>query len=238
MIKVLIVEDDPMVAEFNKRYLQKIEGFSLIDTASTVKNAMEIINREQVDLILLDIYMPRENGLELLKKIIKLGKGIDVIVISAASDMRSVKTALRYGAVDYLIKPFEYERFQSALTSYREEVRFMEKQESISQEELDKYIFNKDSSATNDQITDLPKGLTKNTLKLILENIVELEGSPFSAEELASKVGISRVSMQKYIYFLTSLGLLTSEVSYGSVGRPVSRYQYVESKDYLIKQYK
>ncbi|WP_248892482.1 response regulator [Bacillus methanolicus] len=86
MIKTIIVEDDPMVAEFNRRYLEKIDGFELVGMFSTVENAFPIIEKQPIDLILLDIYMPGENGWSLLSKIRSLGKGIDVILITAACD--------------------------------------------------------------------------------------------------------------------------------------------------------
>lgn len=236
MIKVLIVEDDPMVAEFNRRYLEKIEGFRLIASASTVKQALEIIGSQEVDLILLDIYMPGKSGLDLLNQILKLGKGIDVIMISAASDISSVKKALRYGAVDYLIKPFEFERFQAALVSYREEVRFLQKQEVLSQADLDKHLFYKEKESTAPP-SELPKGLTRTTLKRVIEHIHGIQNASFSTEELAARVGISRVSMQKYVAFLTEIGALDAETYYGAVGRPVSKYKYVESKGYIIETF-
>jgi CitB family two-component system response regulator MalR len=236
MIKVLIVEDDPMVAEFNRRYLERIEGYQLISSASTVKEALEIINSREIDLVLLDIFMPGKNGLELLAQIRKLGKSMDVIVISAASDMGSVKKAMRYGAVDYLIKPFEFDRFKAALSSYREDVRFMENQETLSQEELDKRLFYKEQQPANAN-SELPKGLTKNTLKLVWEQIQQLAETPFSTEEIAGRIGISRVSIRKYLTFLNEIGLLEAEISYGSVGRPVFKHRLMPSRIHLIKNY-
>jgi two-component system, CitB family, response regulator MalR len=234
MIKVMIVEDDPMVAEFNARYLERVDGFKLVAAASSVKESLDLLNTHDVELILLDIFMPGKNGLELLSYIRKTGKAIDVIVISAACDMQSVKKAMRYGAVDYLIKPFEFERFQAALASYREEVRFMENQEVLSQAELDRRLFFREPAANS---SELPKGLTRTTLKLIWDHVQEFTHGPFSTDDLAARVGISRISVRKYIHFLNEIDVLVSEVHYGSIGRPVFKHKYNEAASPSIKNY-
>lgn len=79
--------------------------------ASSVEEAKKYIAEQAIDLILLDVYMQESNGLDLLSFIRETGVNIDVIVISAASDMNSVKKAMNFGAVDYLIKPFHFNRF-------------------------------------------------------------------------------------------------------------------------------
>ena len=234
MIKVLIVEDDPMVAEFNKRYLEQVGGFELIAVAPSVTDALVILDRQEIDLILLDIFMPGMNGFDLLNQIRKQGQGVDVIVVSAACDSQSIKKALRYGAVDYLIKPFEFERFKTALSAYREWVSMTKDQEKLSQAELDLRILHPNPLPMP---SELPKGLTRNTLKTVWENIQETKTSPFSTEEMANRVGVSRVSMRKYLSFLTEIGVIGMEVIYGSVGRPVYQHRCLKPESDLIKTY-
>lgn len=131
MINVLIVEDDPMVAEFNRKYMEQVEGFRCGGWASSVEEARKFIAEQAIDLILLDVYMQESNGIDLLSFIRETGVNIDVIVISAASDMNSVKKAMNFGAVDYLIKPFHFNRFliprgtESTLASYVSAVYFL-----------------------------------------------------------------------------------------------------------------
>lgn len=234
MIKVLIVEDDPMVAEFNKHYLEQVGGFHLEAVAASVDEALKLIEGAEIDLILLDIFMPGLSGLELLSQIRKMGKGVDVIVVSAASDSYTVKKALQYGAVDYLIKPFEFERFREALSTYRERSSLMRDQEKLSQKDLDKQIFHKEPFG---RPGELPKGLNRDTLKLVWHNIQETQGEPFSTEEIAQRVGISRVSMRKYLSFLGEIDVLQTEVIYGSVGRPVYKHRYILAKSKVMKSY-
>ena len=108
MINVLIIDDDAMVAELNRRYVAQIPGFQCCGTASTLEKAKEIIFNSDtpIDLILLDIYMQKENGLDLLPVLHNARCKSDVIVISSAADAATIKDSLHYGVVDYLIKPF------------------------------------------------------------------------------------------------------------------------------------
>ncbi|MFZ7931065.1 response regulator [Bacillus thuringiensis] len=229
MIKVLIVEDDPMVAMLNTHYLEQVGGFELVQAVNSVKSAIEILEKSRVDLVLLDIFMPEETGFELLMYIRNQEKEIDIIMISAVHDMGSIKKALQYGVVDYLIKPFTFERFKEALTIYREKLTFMKEQQKISQSELDSLILQKEKREPT-VTKDLPKGLTKQTLQLIWQKIESLNGRVFTTDEMAQLVGISRVSIRKYVIFLTDIGVLENEMMYQHVGRPVSKLRCVDQK--------
>lgn len=230
MIKVLIVEDDPMVAEFNKRYLKEIDGFSLSGTVHNVKEAEEFIKKEQVGLILLDVFMPGANGLELLQFIREQNMAVDVILITAAADVEKIQTALRLGAVDYLIKPFEFERFNQALVQYKDKYTIFQKKHVLNQEDLDDRILYADQRQSGEVIDSLPKGLTSSTLQIIMNVIKSKEGSLFSTDDIAESTYISRVSVRKYLKFLAHLGVLEESLTYG-IGRPV--YYYTLKKDKL-----
>ncbi|NWQ43214.1 response regulator [Bacillus sp. EB106-08-02-XG196] len=230
MIKVLIVEDDPMVAEFNKRYLKEMNGFSLSGIVHNVKDAMEFLNKEQVNLILLDVYMPGANGLELLQFIREQKMEVDVILITAAADTEKIQTAIRMGVVDYLIKPFEFERFNQALVKYKDKYALFEKKQVFNQEELDDRILHSEQRPAGETINDLPKGLTSSTLQNILIVIKSKEGALFSTDDIAESTYISRVSVRKYLKYLTYLGVLEESLTYG-IGRPV--YYYTLKKDKL-----
>lgn len=120
MINVLVVDDDAMVAELNRVYISQLEGFTCCGVASTLQQAKEWVQHGNVDLILLDIYMQQDNGLDLLPELRAAKRAIDVIVISSAADASTIKQSLHYGVVDYLIKPFQFSRFEEALTGWRQ----------------------------------------------------------------------------------------------------------------------
>ncbi len=194
MIKVLIVEDDPMVAELNRRYIERIPGFIFCNAVSNGDEAIEVLKKNQIDLVLLDIFMPGMNGLELLSKIRQQNYSVDVIIVSAARDNESIQRVLRNGAVDYLIKPFEFERFQAALLSFKKRSKLIKKNTNLSQGELDQQIF---SGISNENV-ELPKGLDRNTIKRVWDQILETKGE-FTAETMATTVGLSPVSIRKYL---------------------------------------
>lgn len=220
MIKVLIVEDDPMVAELNRRYVERVEGFLVFDTVKNGEEALEVLKEKNIDLVLLDIFMPNMNGLELLSAIRQQDYSVDVIVVSAARDNQSIQTALRNGAVDYLIKPFEFERMQTALVTFKKRLQLIEDTSNLSQNILDQQIFARHSQMD----VELPKGLDRNTVRRVWKHILE-QKEEFTAEEMATYVGLSPVSIRKYLKYYQSVDLLHIEISYGAVGRPVYRYR-------------
>ncbi|MBN8192528.1 response regulator [Bacillus sp. NTK074B] len=226
MINVLIVEDDPMVARFNQRYLEEIEGFHLIGISNSIEDALVELKQCKIDLILLDVYMPgKRTGMDLLEKIRMEQRETDVILITAASEVNHIQNALRMGVVDYLIKPFEFERFKKALTSYRESNHMFQKHSTIGQGELDLLLL-KAVRDTGDKVP-LPKGLTRSTLASIYDEIVSFEEESFSTDDLADVTSISRVSIRKYLRFLKDICVVDETLIYG-VGRPV--YQYTLNK--------
>jgi two-component system, CitB family, response regulator MalR len=235
MIHILIVEDDPMVAEINRRYLQQIEGFELVGIASSVEEVEPILTSKKVDLILLDIHMPGDNGWSLLCKMRGMGMEMDVIVITASCDKESIKKGLRFGAVDYIIKPFEFDRFKSALVHYQQEQILLDKQEKVNQSELDQLLLHKEQKESNGN--ELPKGLTRNTLQRVWKEIVAFGKQSFTTEELACRVGVSRVSMRKYVTFLAEIQVLETDFAYGSIGRPVLTHRLLLYNEERIHQY-
>ncbi|QHJ72174.1 response regulator [Planococcus halotolerans] len=225
MIKVLIVEDDPMVAALNRQFVEQIDSFMVCGAVSDTDKAKEFLSETDIDLILLDIHMPGMNGIEFLGWIREQQQDLDVILITAASEMEQIQRALRLGAADYLIKPFEFSRFQEALLQYKNNYHKIHDKSRVNQQELDRLLQRKNTPGTEPtNLRALPKGLTKNTLQTINEVILSMEPATFSTDELAKAVNISRVSVRKYLKFLTEIGYLDENLIYG-VGRPIYQYQ-------------
>lgn len=253
MIKVLLVEDDPMVAELNRSYVSSVEGFSVVGSVRSGEEALAFIGGQtpsnaggqtsskdggqtpMVDLILLDLYMPGMQGLTLLSEIRAQGLSADVILVTAASDTQSIREALRLGAVDYLIKPFEYERLKKALLGYKEKLMLLRQTKSISQEELDRLL--NENKATVVGTQGLPKGLDKLTLRRIYEVLLSYPKRDFSAEEIAKTIGITRVSVRKYLEFMTEIKAIEMNVIYGAIGRPVHRFEKLPGFETLVGAY-
>lgn len=232
MIRVLVVEDDPMVAKFHEHYMNQIKGFELSDIARNGDEALQLLAIKKYDLVLLDIFMPGIDGLSLLSKMRANNYDVDVIVISAARNSDSIQRALRNGAVDYIIKPFEFERFSLALMNYKNRREMLGEQDVLKQEDLDKSILYKEPAVD----VPIPKGLDRNTLRSVWEAIVPITGA-FTTEELSSLVGISRVSIRKYLDFLKSLHVLSLELHRGAVGRPVYKFKCIDTDINLVNHF-
>ncbi|MDO4935034.1 MAG: response regulator [Phascolarctobacterium sp.] len=232
MFNVLVVEDDPMVAQLHEHYLSQISGFRFGGLARNGADALKMLEKKNFDLIILDVFMPGMDGLQFLAKVREKGYDVDVIMVTAANDNDKIKQGLRLGAVDYIIKPFEFERFNLALSNYQNRHRIVEDQNMLQQEQLDKAIIHQEKV----NMTTLPKGLDKHTLMVVWEKICSFEGM-FSTEEVSTKVGISRVSIRKYLEFLKDIGLLKLDLHRGSVGRPVYKYLCVDKKSDLLNVY-
>ena len=237
MINVLVVDDDAMVAELNRAYISQIPGFNCCGSASTLKQAQAFINDpgQKIDLILLDVYMQQDNGLSLLPTLRENNKTIDVIVISSASDFATIQQSLHYGVVDYLIKPFQFARFEEALTVWRDKRALIGGQKHYQQADVDRLLHGSYPAAVD---TDrLPKGLTSQTLRTICRWIDENQHEEFSTDELAGAVNISRVSCRKYLIWLDKVDILYTRIHYGVAGRPVYRYRLQFEHAGLLKQF-
>ncbi len=241
MFNVLIVDDDAMVAEFNHRYVSQLREFQCCGVASTLEQAKALVLNPQhpIDLILLDVYMQQDNGLDLLPVLRSVQRPIDVIMISSASDADTIKKSLHYGVVDYLIKPFQFARFEEALTNWAKKKVLMDNQQNYQQSELDRIIHGAPAQTPRPEgeAKRLPKGLTAQTLRTICQWIDEHADTEFSTEDLASSVLISRVSCRKYLVWLEEIKILHTSVHYGVTGRPVYRYRLQPEQHAQLKQY-
>ncbi|MCP1145661.1 response regulator [Lysinibacillus endophyticus] len=217
-MSVYIVEDDPMVLEVNKNFLNKLVNFKLIGESQTGEQAFKQITMLKPDLVLLDMYLPDISGIDLFLKLRNERIPCDVIMITAARDAKTVQEALRMGAVDYLVKPFRFERFEKALQNYYQTSRKISSSSTLAQEEIDQLLGNE-----NEQITSLPKGLNDITMKQILDGLLEID-DPITSEQLAQNVGMARVTVRKYLDFLANKGKVHIDLRYGSVGRPTKYY--------------
>lgn len=226
MIKVLIIEDDPMVAELTRRCIMGTEGFEPVGIVPSGDEALAYLSQNQgVNLILLDLFLPKMNGFSFLTEIRNRGRNVDVIMITAARDSASINLALRLGVVDYLIKPFELERLRAALLSYKKRKILIEKQQVLDQEDIDRRIFRQDEQMEK----ELPKGLDRNTLQMVLRHVRNTD-EYFSVNEMAMEIGCSRVALRKYLQYLTKMQILDIELTYGSVGRPTYKYRYTNNE--------
>ncbi|MFB5673471.1 response regulator [Paenibacillus terreus] len=224
--RIVLIEDDSMVLEIHRQFIEKAGPYKVIGTAANGHDGMEMLRRLKPELAILDMYMPVQDGLTTLGQLRQEQLNIDVIAITAANDPETIRRVLQLGAVDYIMKPFQFERVKQALAQYTAKRGRLADGGSLSQTELDRLLHGREHSgaAGNQEEQELPKGLQAMTLRQIIAFMGEQDGSR-SAEEVAEGTGLARVTARRYLEYLQKKGVLLLDVQYGGVGRPVNRYK-------------
>jgi response regulator of citrate/malate metabolism len=148
----------------------------------------------------------------------------DVILITAAKDVKLLHNALRGGVFDYLIKPVFFERFEEALTKFRQHWQNLQQLDDMSQEEVDRFFRHSAREAGNQAERTLPKGIDPLTLEKVVSRFDESPETGRTAEEMGELIGASRTTARKYLEYLISTGFLKIDIEYGTIGRPERRY--------------
>lgn len=221
MYKVLIVEDDPMVAMINEQYIKRNKNFEIVGKCSDGSSALAFLENHEADLLILDVYMPKMNGFETLREIRNKQIPADAIMVTAANDRESLEEALHLGIVDYLVKPFTFDRFQMALEKYIAQNNALKDLDTLSQKIIDRII--ESSRKKGEEL--FPKGIQESTLQLIADCLKENRGVWFTGDELAEKVGLTGVTVRRYMNYLAESGKIIGEMDYETGGRPCMRYK-------------
>lgn len=222
--KVLIVEDDPMVSLINEQYVNRNKAFRVVKKCKDGKSALEYLENNDVDLIVLDVYMPLMDGFETLRQIRKNKKSVDIIMVTAANDRASLEEALHLGVVDYLVKPFTYDRFRIALDKYVSQVAALKDLDTLNQKNIDFIIEN--AHKKSEKL--YPKGIQEKTLQTILDEMKKNPSEWMTGDEIAERIGLTGVTVRRYLNHLTEKGILLSEIDYETGGRPCMRYRVSE----------
>ena len=218
MYLTVIVEDDPIIASIDQTFLARDGRFQLARSFFSGRDALDWLLHNPADLLILDVYMPRMSGLELLRELRTGGVTVDTIMITAANDSKTVDALLKLGVVDYLVKPFAAQRFQQALDTFCQHREAITAHDVVSQEALDSLL----SGAA-----PTPKGLHPQTLARIRLLLSRVSGADCSSEELAGQAGLSSVTVRRYLAYLISRGEAASSINYDTGGRPSLLYRPV-----------
>ena len=225
MYKVLIVEDDPMVAMINEQYIKKNKNFQIVGKCNDGQSALDFLENNPADLLILDVYMPKMDGFETLRQIRNRQITVDAVMVTAANDRESLEEALHLGIVDYLVKPFTFDRFQMALEKYIAQNNALKDIDTLSQKSIDRIIDNS-RKKSNDVF---PKGIQEKTLELITEYLRANANRWFTGDEIAEQVGLTGVTVRRYMNYLAESGRVTGEMNYETGGRPCMRYSRRET---------
>ena len=221
MYKVLIVEDDPMVAMINEQYIKRNKNFEIVGMCSDGLRALDFLENNTVDLLILDVFMPKMDGFETLRQIRNKQITVEAIMVTAANDRDSLEEALHLGIVDYLVKPFTFDRFQMALEKYIAQNNALKDIETLNQKSID-HIFDNSRKKSDDLF---PKGIQERTLIIIMEYLNSNKGKWFTGDDIAAKVGLTSVTVRRYMNYLAESGRVVSEINYETGGRPCILYK-------------
>lgn len=224
LIKTIIVEDDLQIAEIQSRFIAKVEGFELVGIANSIAEASDLVEVFSPDLILLDIQLADGNGLEFMWQIRKQTRNVDFILITAAKEADSLQQAIRGGAQDYILKPMNFTRFNSALENYRKFKDKLMDVTALEQNVVDELLHHGNDVKVDIANKAVPKNIDELTVDKVQSAIKQYEGESLSAEELGIRIGMSRTTARRYLEYLASIDWVKPNLVYGSVGRPERLY--------------
>ena len=223
MVTILLIEDDPMVREINRRFIEKIDGVKVIGFACNGVEGLAKIKMLQPDLVFMDIFMPEQDGIATLQKIREQNIVVDVIAVTAANDMKTIQQVLHLGAFDYIMKPFKFERIKQSLEKYYSYRQKVKNEKEVTQSDFDQFFHFGQMVRDDVSAQELPKGLNAITLQKVIAYI-DAQKNPISAEDVARGVGLARVTSRRYLTYLENQNIVEIIIQYGGIGRPVNQY--------------
>ncbi len=119
-VTVLVVEDEPVIADAHAQYVQRVPGFAVAGIVHDGGAALRFVRDHNVDLLLLDFNLPDLHGLEVCRRLRGAGAECDVMAVTSNRDLAAVRTAVSLGVVQYLLKPFTFQTLRDKLERYAE----------------------------------------------------------------------------------------------------------------------
>lgn len=220
MIRVLVVDDDYHVAHAHALSVGRVPGFEVVGEAHSGTQAQELVASARPQLLLLDMYLPDFSGLDLVRRVAATGDAVpDFLLVTAARDIESVRTAMQLGAFYYLVKPFSFAALREQLEAYRTWSERVDRAPHADQQVIDALFSLRGTPSRRAAATSS----LQPTMARVLE-IVTSAAAPIAAAEVAEILGASRPTAQRYLATLVKKQLVDLDLAYGSTGRPEHRY--------------
>jgi response regulator of citrate/malate metabolism len=221
VIRVLVVEDEPVAAEAHRSYVDRTPGFTTVAVAGTGAQALAALSRVPLDLVLLDMNLPDTHGIELCRRIRGAGAAVDVLAVTSARELSTVRAASAHGVVGYLLKPFTYPALRDRLLAYADYRGLLAREgDAVGQSEIDRAL----DAVRPTGSAPLPKGMGRETLDAVVAAVRGADG--LSAGETADLIGASRITARRYLEYLAETGLVDRAPRYGGAGRPELEYRW------------
>jgi response regulator of citrate/malate metabolism len=224
-IGVLVVEDEPVAADAHVAYVGRVRGFGVRGRALDGASAIRLLGdpSSEIDLVLLDMYLPDMHGLDVVRAMRTAGHRADVIAVTSARDLAVVRAAVSQGIVQYLLKPFTFAGLREKLERYAAYRQQLAGDAAISQHEVDRVL----ATLRGSDSGGLPKGMSRESLDAVVM-VLRPSSESLSATEVAEAVGASRVTARRYLEYLADSALVVRKARYGGAGRPEVEYHWVD----------
>ncbi|WP_137292516.1 response regulator [Nocardioides dongxiaopingii] len=226
MIRVLVVDDDFMVARIHTRFVEQTDGFEVVGTAHTGADALRLVEELAPDLLLLDVHLPDQSGLDVLSRLRAAGHRVAVVMVTAERGADAVRAALHGGAMQYLVKPFEQADLADRLHHVAAALGVLGALGGLDEGQADQAVIDQAFGAVAGRgapAAALPKGLSRETAELVLSAM--RERTEISASEAGELVGLSRVTARRYLEHFVDTAAAEVRLQYGTAGRPARRYR-------------
>ncbi|MBB3676556.1 response regulator [Modestobacter versicolor] len=224
-LRVLVVEDEPVAADAHRAYVDRTPGFAVVAVAGTGAAAWEALARHRVDLVLLDMNLPDTHGIELCRRLRASGRDVDVLAVTSARELTTVRAAAAHGVVGYLLKPFSQAALRDRLTAYVDyRAQLRAGGDVAGQDAVDRVL----EAARPVRPAPLPKGLARETLDAVVTAVraATRADAGLSAAETAELIGASRITARRYLEHLADTGVVARTPRYGGTGRPELEYRW------------
>lgn len=220
--RVVVVEDDRVIARLHCRFIAQVSDYSVAGVASSAAQAEDMVRVLHPDLLLLDIGLPGEDGIALLRRLRAAGEEVEVIAVTAATATATVRAAVQLGAVDYLVKPFDQDRLRKSLRLFERRMSMLRRAQ-LGQRDIDRIC-----SEGPNALRWLPRDVSGERLEEI-RGILSCAGARETAEAVATQAGVARVTARRYLEYLVTIGQATMEPVVDGPGRPRKTYQLVSA---------
>ena len=220
VLRVLVVEDEPIAADAHTAYVSRVDGVTVAATVGTTQAALKALQDKEIDVVLLDMNLPDRHGLDVVRAMRAAGHRADVIAVTSARDLEVVRAAVSLGIVQYVLKPFVFATLRDRLVAYRAYRDQVSREAQVgTQAEVDEVFAGAHAAAES----RLPKGMGAELLARVSRLLRESPDGR-SATEIGETLGVSRVTARRYAEHLCETRLAVRRSRYAGAGRPEVEY--------------
>jgi response regulator of citrate/malate metabolism len=219
MYRVAIMKKAGQNAGNNWLYPVKDNRFLAEPLCPGCSAALDRLMKKPADLMLVDLRHRPEEGLEVIRRLRVKGVGVEVIALVPRNNRAVMQRAFRLGVLECLTEAHDAQPLRQALERFLVRAQMMRSEGHLTQDDVDSIL-----RGAGQEYSPLPKGLQETTLALVRKVLERSPESGLSCEDVSSAVGLSRITVQRYLAHLCEEGELFQRLNYHTGGRPSTLY--------------